>query len=256
MVDPGQYSTDTNLRARQRLWTYQDPPFDLLGWVAGLTGAGEGIHVVDVGCGNGAYLERLRGQGAEAVGCDLSLGMLRAASGPGLLNADAQFLPLKDCCADVILAAHMLYHVPDRTLAVAEMRRVLAPGGRCVVVTNGVHHIASLRRVVESVVQESTPGWRMADWATRMFSLDEGAQVLRNSFDTVVCVRPPVQSEVVISDADVVADYVASVADAYENEVACAWPEVVEGTRQAVKAVLERDGVFITAGVTGAFVCE
>ena len=201
------------------------------------------------------HLERLRRQGADVVGCDLSLGMLRAASGPRLVNADALFMPLKDCCTDVILAAHMLYHVAAPIFAVAEMRRVLLPGGKCVVVTNGLAHIASLRRIVESVVRESTPGWRMSDWATRTFSLDEGAEILRTAFDTVACVRPPVKSEAVITDADVAADYIASVADAYESEVACSWADVVDGTRRAVASVLEKYGAFITSGVTGAFMC-
>jgi SAM-dependent methyltransferase len=254
--EPGQYSTDENLRARQRLWLHQEPPFDLLRWAVGLTGAGVGSRVLDVGCGNGVYLARLRTLGANVTGCDLSAGMLSAVSGPGLVNADAQLLPYRDAAVDVVLAAHMLYHVPDQRVAVAEMRRVLVPGGRCVVVTNGAAHIASLRRLVESVVHESTPGWRMVDWATRTFSLDQGRGILQTGFDQVACLRPPITSRVVISDAAVVADYVASVADAYQDQVACPWPVIVEGTRNAVQAVIDRDGTFTTAGDSGAFICQ
>lgn len=53
-LGPGQYATDTKLRARQRLWTLQEPPFDLLGWVVGLTGAEEGWRVLDVGLTHGS----------------------------------------------------------------------------------------------------------------------------------------------------------------------------------------------------------
>ena len=150
----------------------------------------------------------------------------------------------------------MLYHVPDQRRAVAEMRRALAPGGTCVVVTNGAAHIASLRLLVESVVQPTNPGWRMFDWASRAFSLDEGDDTLRSAFDTVELVRPPVTSTVIITDADVVADYVGSVGDAYQDQLTDDWSRVVESTRQAAQAVIDRHGRIITQGETGAFLCH
>ena len=254
--EPNQYATDINLRARQRLWQHQEPPFDLFEWVLELTDAGPGCRVLDVGCGNGAYRERLRARGAAVTGCDLSIGMLEAARGSVLVNADAQSLPFRRSSFDVVLAAHMLYHVPDQRRAVAEMRRVLEPGGTCVVVTNGAAHIQSLRQLVESVVRPITADWEMFDWATRAFSLEHGGQTLLTAFDTVELVRPPLTSTVIITDADTVADYVASVADAYQDQVACAWDDVVEGTRRAAQAIIERHGQITTSGDTGAFVCR
>ena len=59
---PTQYLTDANLRARQRLWEHQQPPFDLVSWVLELARLrpDSTARVLDVGCGNGAYLARLR----------------------------------------------------------------------------------------------------------------------------------------------------------------------------------------------------
>lgn len=68
--------------------------------------------------------------------------------------------------------------------------------------------------------------------------------------------RPPVRSRVVITDAEVATRYVASVGDGFANQVAAPWSEVVAGFRRAVAAVIERDGAFVTAGDTGAFVCS
>ena len=250
------YATDANLRARQRLWQHLEPSFDLFGWVIDLAGVGPGSCVLDVGCGNGTYLQRLSDRGVSATGCDLSFGMLDPTRECALVNADAQLLPFCQDSFDFVLAAHMLYHVPDRRRAVSEMKRVLKSPGPCVVVTNGSAHIESLRQLVESVVQPSMPGWKMVDWATTTFSLDTGGAILEDVFDTVELVRPPVTSTVVITDADVVADYIASVADAYEDQVAEDWGDVVEATRQAAQDKIDRHGRITTSGETGAFVCR
>jgi ubiquinone/menaquinone biosynthesis C-methylase UbiE len=57
--------------------------------------------------------------------------MLRAAAHPVLLNASITALPLRDGAVDIALAIHMLYHVPSRETAIAELRRVVAAGGTC-----------------------------------------------------------------------------------------------------------------------------
>jgi cyclopropane fatty-acyl-phospholipid synthase-like methyltransferase len=68
-LNPGrQYVDDGNLRARQRLWDWQEPRFDLVGWVLDIAGVGPGQRVLDVGCGNGAYLRELHARGVRAVG--------------------------------------------------------------------------------------------------------------------------------------------------------------------------------------------
>jgi ubiquinone/menaquinone biosynthesis C-methylase UbiE len=106
---PSQYADDGNLRARQRLWEHQHPAFDLTAWVLDLAGVALGQRVLDVGCGNGVYLRALRARGIDAIGVDLSLGMLDAARGDqSLVNADATRLPFLDGAIDVLLAPHML----------------------------------------------------------------------------------------------------------------------------------------------------
>lgn len=252
---PSQYADDSNLRARQHLWLRQEPDFDLPGWVVDVAGVQPGTRVLDLGCGSGSYLPRLVVAGAWPVGVDVSLGMLVLAGDAPLVNADATGLPFCPGVFEVVLAAHMLYHVADLSVTVAEIRRVLTPGGTCVAVTNGEGHIASLRRLVEDAVSESTPGWEMRDPATVAFSLDDGAARLEERFESVRCVRPPVKTKVAIDDAEVVAGYVASVGDHYQPQVGCPWGEVVEECRRAAQKVIDRDGVFVTAGDVGVFVC-
>src|SRR5262249_62325229 len=90
-----------------------------------------------------------------------------------------------------------------------------APGGRCAVVTNGQGHLRALRTLVESAVRVATPGWEMRNPSTHTFSLENGEDQLRAAFDQVDCVRPASVAAVVVTDAAVAADYVASVADPY-----------------------------------------
>jgi SAM-dependent methyltransferase len=254
--DPSQYVDDANLRARQRLWRRQEPAFDLLGWVVDLGGIQPGRPVLDLGCGNGTYLARLKAVGAWPVGVDVSFGILDRAGDSVLVNADATVLPFSAGAFDVVLAAHMLYHVADLSEAVAEIRRVLAPDGICLAVTNGEEHIASLRRLVEDAVATSTPGWKMRDPATAAFSLENGAAPLKEGFESVRCVRPPVATTVLIDDAEVVAGYVASVAGHYQPQVERPWGDVVEDCRAAAQEAIDGEGSFVTARDVGVFICR
>lgn len=251
---PTQYADDANLAARQRLWSFQTTPFDLFGWVIDLTGAQLGDRVLDVGCGNGRYLWALQEHAVDGVGCDLSFGMLEAVGPhPRLVNADVCRMPLRSSAFDIVLAPHMLYHVPDRTAAIAEIRRVLHPGGVCIAVTNSDDHLAPIRRMVERHV--ATPGWRMVAPATAAFSLENGEAQLAAAFEHVRTVRPAV-APAVVTDADVIAGYVASVADHYEDEVERAWSEVVSACRDEAAAVIEREGAITVPNGVGAFVCS
>jgi SAM-dependent methyltransferase len=240
------------------MWQYQSPYFDIVGWVLELARLAPGLRVLDAGCGNGEYLSRLRDYQVRTVGCDLSMGMLRAASHPALLNADVAALPLRDGAFDVVLAIHMLYHVPDRESAVRELRRVLAAGGICIAVTNGGQHTRSLRTLVERAVRDGTPetpGWRMrpATWA---FTAENAPAQLGAAFDSVTCVRPASNASVVIRDAAVAAGYIASLADHHQSEVARPWDDVVESVRQQVQAVIDEHGAFVTSGDLVAFICQ
>lgn len=102
----------------------------------------EGTTVVDIGCGAGTDLllaARRVGPAGRAIGIDMTEAMLtRAAAGArlaGLTNVevhegDATRLPLADASVDVVISNGVLNLVPDKPSAVAEMARVLKPGGR------------------------------------------------------------------------------------------------------------------------------
>jgi ubiquinone/menaquinone biosynthesis C-methylase UbiE len=57
---------------------------------------------------------------------------------------DVQALDLPDAAFDAVVANWMLYHVPDRPRALAEIRRVLRPGGTLFSATNGDAHVREI----------------------------------------------------------------------------------------------------------------
>ena len=101
-----------------------------------------GGTALDVGSGPGnvtASLAEAAGPEGLALGVDISEPMLaravRAEAGPnvGFIRADAQRLPLRDNTVDAVVSLAVLQLVPDPAAALAEMARVLRPGGRLAV---------------------------------------------------------------------------------------------------------------------------
>lgn len=96
--------------------------------------------LADVGCSTGHLLADLQAEHLDAtlIGVDLIAAGLRKAHAlvphARLLQADACALPLLDASVDVALSANLLEHVPDDARALAELHRVLRPGGRAVLV--------------------------------------------------------------------------------------------------------------------------
>jgi hypothetical protein len=91
---------------------------------------------------------------------------------------------------------------------------------------------------------------------THTFTAENAAAQLSTAFGSVTCVRPPSRPPVVIRDAGVAADYVASWGSFYQEETADAWPDVVGEVRARVQAIIDREGAFITYGDLAAFVCR
>jgi SAM-dependent methyltransferase len=112
-------------------------------------------QVLELGCGAGslwtACPERIPA-GWVLTLSDLSEGMLKSAwhnlvvIGRGIKfeQIDAQSIPYQDETFDIVIANHMLYHVPDRPKAIAEIRRVLRLGGVLVAATSGVNHLKEM----------------------------------------------------------------------------------------------------------------
>ena len=103
-----------------------------------LLGAGPGSRVVDVGCGGGTAVAELAARGVDAVGVDIEAEAIAVARehhpGCRFEVATADELPFPDATVDGYRAEKLFHALHDPAAATAEARRVLAPGGRIVLV--------------------------------------------------------------------------------------------------------------------------
>ncbi|MDW8280964.1 MAG: class I SAM-dependent methyltransferase, partial [Myxococcales bacterium] len=105
-------------------------------------------RLLEAGCGTGLILSRLEPHAGLAVGIDLSANMLRRARARQLnvLQANITSIPFADDSFDVVCSFKVLAHVQDIHRALAELTRVLRPGGRLIV---EFYNPYSLRYVVK-----------------------------------------------------------------------------------------------------------
>jgi streptomycin 6-kinase len=104
--------------------------------------------LLEVGCGTGDFTERVQREVAPGslVAVDLSIGMVELTRARRIHArvADIAALPFDDASFDVVLANRVLYHLPDIDTGVAEIARVLRPGGALVVITYAPNHLQEL----------------------------------------------------------------------------------------------------------------
>lgn len=91
-----------------------------------------GAKILDVGCGTGFNVGRLRDRGFDAMGVEPAVGMRERAleRNPGvILDGDAENLPFPDASFDAVLSIEVIRYLADPVKSLREMRRVLKPGG-------------------------------------------------------------------------------------------------------------------------------
>ena len=245
--DGSKLSTRMSLHARFGTATTSFPDF-----AATLVDWGPSTRALDVGTGTGMFwTNRSAPRSTRLTLVDLSPGMVaeaveRATSlGFGDVTgreADAQDLPFDDASFDIVVANHMLYHVPDPGLALDEIARVLTADGVLIASTNGRGHMASLTGAIESVFGRAGEG--LAD----NFGIATGRPLLEARFGSVAW--HDYDNELVVDDLRAALDYATSFPP---GDTANA------DQRDQLLREFERrssDGVFRIVPETGAFVAQ
>jgi len=197
LVVADEYADDMRLRRRAVAFTGKATDIDARVPLIAAVAAARPARVLEVGCGWGELAAWVaRETGAEVVAVDLSPHMVELAreSGVDARVGDVQELPFDDGEFDVAVAAWMLYHVPDLGRGLAELARVLRPGGRLVVTTNSRFHLLELRELVGSGP------------STLKFSRENGEELLGRHFARVE--REDVDGRLAFANRAEVEDYV------------------------------------------------
>lgn len=191
------YATENDLATRQRIHReYSVPQIDFARWVTARVEWRGDESILDVGSGSGMYRGALMSRAPKGryVAGDLSLGMVRAVPKGHTtdlgINLDAQVLPFPDGSFDVVMANHMLYHVPDIDAALSEFRRVLKQGGKLIAATNSElnqHEFDQImRRVLTLIGAQPNEIEKSLMPVSAPFQLENGTRHLSRHFPAVV----------------------------------------------------------------------
>lgn len=180
LVVKNQYATSERLETRISIhdqYSRNKQPFGE--WIVSHYHLQQGEKVLELGCGTGSMWKNVvLPEDCQLTLTDLSAGMLETAkTNTAHLHAryaqcDAMSLPWQDDTFDVVIANMMLYHVPNIDRALAEVRRVLKPGGRFFAATSGEH--GAVERVLEMLEMPCTINHR--------FTIQNGTQQLAKHF--------------------------------------------------------------------------
>ena len=212
-----QYRTASNLNTRIRL--HQEFSTNKYGWQRWLFDQFKFMpqsRILELGCGAGnLWLENLDRIPAELeiILSDFSEGILGQAQ-QNLRNSssffqfkviDAQSIPFDNASFDIVIASMMLYHVPDRSKALSEIKRVLKPTGRFYSSTGGCNHLKELSDLI------SRFDFQLSSWGnltSDTFSLENGPAQLGDYFANVSLYR--YADSLIVTDANLLTDYILS----------------------------------------------
>lgn len=114
----------------------------MMEWLA----ARSGERILDLGCGDGQLTARIAADGVDVRGVDASAAMVAAARARGITadEATAEQLPFNNATFDAVFSNAVLHWVRGQDAMMAEVHRVLKPGGRFVAEMGGHGNVAAI----------------------------------------------------------------------------------------------------------------
>lgn len=255
------YKTEDKLNVRiltHQLYT--QPKVDFVQWVVDQIEWRGDETAVDIGCGSGNYVAAIQARCGTYIAGDLSFGMVASLSQPGLprLNLDTQQIPLAANSVDIVLANHMLYHVPDKNAALRQIKRVLRPNGHLIAATNSSHNMAELIQLRQQAMRQlGVPIDPVLEKSpvSDLFSLENGRSLLQTHFRHVE--RRDLAGVLVFPDPQPVLDYLASTRDWWETFLPhpVTWDDLYHQFQTLLAAHFTGHDEFRVNKLGGIFIC-
>lgn len=237
-----QYRDAGNISARIRL--HRDFSVNTQGWFPWLyeqCQVKRGMHILELGCGNGALwtenITKLPEQ-FELVMSDISEGMIRDARRAvqdafrlteektgekdvdtvgvaqqqnelqkeiSFMVFDCQKVPFDDASFDLVVANHLLFYCEDMEKVCREVKRVLKPGGHFLCSTYGSRHMQEITHLVQAFDSRIVLA---AEQLYELFGLENGGALLGRVFDDVSLTR--YEDEIRLNEPEPLLEYILS----------------------------------------------
>lgn len=253
-----QYKDSSRLEARARLHAdYSRNPHGWFEWMFDLYHLPEQARILELGAGPGwLWLKNWQRipAGWHITVSDFSGGMVdelrtnlaRIPRPFAFEQIDVQEIAFPDQTFDTVIANQMLYHVPNRPKAIAEMRRVLKSGGTLFTGTNGDHHLREMHLLMAQfgfVRNEYLGGFI----PVKGYTLENAPEQLQAAFQEVDVHR--YDDAIDLTDSQPLIDYISSFRVDPNTEQLAALQTFVEG-------VITRDGHYVITKDMGVVIAR
>ncbi len=259
------YQTDEFLRVREETHDkYTVPKIDFARWALQTINWTGDEAVLDLGTGVGTYYSRIVSMTPDVkyYANDLSHQLLvnHPADTQTLSLSDAMKLPYATNSFDVVMANHMLYHVPNLDDALKEIKRVLKPDGKLLTATNSIHTMPELqvlmRRAIVLLTRYGATQVRPPALPSDTFALENGTRILAAHFFAVV--RHDLPGQLVFRDIEPAMAYLESMRDLRQDSLPedVAWEDMMLIMRQQITQLIKHLGKLEINKVTGALIAS
>lgn len=257
------YETDENLKIRQDTHDkYTVPKTDFARWALETIQWKGTETILDIGTGMGTYYARLVAMVPDVnyYAIDISHKLLKSHPANSVVMSDVIQMPYPDNMFDVIMANHMLYHVPDIDVALKEIKRVLKPDGKILAATNSIHTMPELqvlmRRAIVLLTRYGATQVRPPAFPSDNFALENGTRILAHHFFAVV--RHDIPSQLVFTDIEPAIAYLESMRDLRQESLPddVAWEDMMLIMRQQITQLIKHLGKLEINKVSGVLVAS
>ena len=257
-----QYCDAQNLTARINLHRrFSTNHQDWFRWVFDQINLAAPAHILELGCGSGllwqSNLDRIPA-GYQVLLSDFSPGMVdRARSNnedaPVTIQysvLDAQSIPCPAACFELVVANHMLYHIPNRPFALEEIHRILKPGGKLLAATNGIRHMVEIHQLLLSL-EPSLAYHTDHAFGVNQFTIENGARQLAPWFDNIHII--PFEDSLEVTESEPLIAYILSMNTAPQIKVTS---QQISSLHDEISREINQRGSYHISKSTALFVAE